>query len=310
MRSYNFPHGIPKISNPVITIGTFDGVHRGHQAIIKRLRQIAQSIGGETVLLTFNPHPRQVLFPDLELKIITTLDEKKELLERAGIDHVVVVPFSKEFSRTTSLEFVRDTLVGVLGVKRLVIGYNHQFGRNREGSFEELKELAPLFDFEVEEIPAQDVDHVNVSSTKIRKALAEGDIETANLYLGYEFFFSGKVIPGNGKGRTINFPTANVICETPEKILPPQGVYAVRVKIDNKILGGMLNIGTRPTVIDSTEVVNEVHVFDFEGDLYNKELRISFCKRIRDEKKFSGLDALQEQLQMDEESCRRILSHI
>jgi riboflavin kinase/FMN adenylyltransferase len=287
------------VTNAVVTIGTFDGVHIGHQKIIARLKEVATQHGGETVLITLYPHPRMVLFPDdNDLQLLSTQDEKTDLLRKYGIDHLVVIPFSKEFARLTSLEFVRDILVDKIGVKSLVIGYDHHFGRNREGSIEQLRELAPQFHFEVEEIPAQDIDHVNVSSTKIREALLNGEVETAKQYLGHTYSLQGTVVEGDKLGRTIGYPTANIEIGDKHKLIPADGVYAVHVLVGNERFGGMLNIGYRPTV-EGKKRTTEVNIFDFERDLYGQQLKIEFEARLRNEQKFTGLDALKEQLAQD-----------
>jgi riboflavin kinase/FMN adenylyltransferase len=287
------------VTNAVVTIGTFDGVHIGHQKIIARLKEVATQHGGETVLITLYPHPRMVLFPDdNDLQLLSTQDEKTDLLRKYGIDHLVVIPFSKEFARLTSLEFVRDILVDKIGVKSLVIGYDHHFGRNRAGSIEQLRELAPQFHFEVEEIPAQDIDHVNVSSTKIREALLNGEVETAKQYLGHTYSLQGTVVEGDKLGRTIGYPTANIEIGDKHKLIPADGVYAVHVLVGNERFGGMLNIGYRPTV-EGKKRTTEVNIFDFERDLYGQQLKIEFEARLRNEQKFTGLDALKEQLAQD-----------
>ena len=293
----------------MVTTGTFDGVHIGHQKIINDLKARAAQAGGETVLLTFFPHPRMVLHPnDHGLQLLSTQQEKIDLLERAGINHLIVHPFTRDFSRITSVEYVRDILVNNLGTKELVIGYDHHFGRNREGNFEHLVELSPLYGFEVREIPAQDIDDVNVSSTKIRNALLEGDVATANRYLGYEYPLSGLVAKGAGLGRTLGFPTANVNVPDTEKLIPANGVYAVEVSIDGTIFGGMLNIGVRPTVDDNNKRSIEVHVLNFEGTLYGKRLNMRIQHRLRNEQKFPSLDALKDQLHLDRERTIELLS--
>ena len=299
MKIHNGIENPINVTNAVVTIGTFDGVHIGHQKIIARLKEVATQHGGETVLITLYPHPRMVLFPDdNDLQLLSTQDEKTDLLHKYGIDHLVVIPFSKEFARLTSLEFVRDILVDKIGVKTLVIGYDHHFGRNREGSIEQLRELAPQFHFEVEEIPAQDIDHVNVSSTKIREALLNGEVETAKQYLGHAYSLQGTVVEGNKLGRTIGYPTANIEIGDKHKLIPADGVYAVHVLAGNERFGGMLNIGYRPTV-EGKKRTTEVNIFDFERDLYGQQLKIEFEARLRNEQKFNGLDALKEQLAQD-----------
>lgn len=296
------------IPNPVVTTGTFDGVHLGHQKIISRLKEIAKAENGETVLLTFYPHPRMVLFPDdNELKMINTQQEKIALLEQYGIDHLIIYPFTKEFSRLTSVEFVRNILVNTIQTKRLVIGYNHHFGRNREGSFEHLKEYGPLYGFDVEEIPAKDIDSIEISSTKIRNALLSGDVKTATNYLGHSFSITGKVVGGKKLGRTIGYPTANIDINDKYKIIPADGVYAVNVIHDGKILEGMLNIGNNPTVEGKGRSI-EVNIFNFDKEIYGDDATIIFIERLRDEVTFNGLEQLKEQLSKDKENAIQALS--
>jgi len=295
------------LENAVVTTGTFDGVHLGHQTIINRLKEIAQKEKGETVVLTFEPHPRVVIYNDTSIRLISSVREKIELLENAGIDHLIIIPFTKEFSRTTSIDFIRNILVGRIGTKKLVIGYNHYFGRNREGSFAHLKEYGPVYGFDVEEIPAQEIDNVDISSTKIREAIEKGEVRLANSYLGHPFFLFGKVIEGKKLGRTIGFPTANIEVDALYKIIPAIGVYAVRVNINDRLYGGMLNIGKKPTVQNEENISIEVHVFDFSGDLYGTEIKILFHSRIRDERKFESVNHLKEQLQKDKFNCKQLL---
>jgi riboflavin kinase/FMN adenylyltransferase len=299
---------ILEIKNPVLTIGTFDGVHIGHQKIIERLNEEAAKIDGESVLFTFYPHPRMVLFPDSHgLKLIQTQAEKIDKLRKCGLQNVIVFPFTKEFSRLTAIEFVRDYLVNRLNVKKLVIGYDHQFGKNREGSLEFLKEIADTYEYEVIEIPAQDIDEVNVSSTKIRNALLAGDIETANNFLGEHFELSGTVVKGNQIGSQMGFPTANIQIDSELKLIPGNGVYAVSVRLeDGSLLNGMLNIGTRPTVSASDELRIEVHLLDTTMNLYDQKLTVRFLKRVRDEKRFEDKESLINQLKNDEITVRNI----
>ena len=301
MKVYTQIDAFKNVNNPILTTGTFDGVHKGHQCIIKQLNEIAKNEEGESVLLTFHPHPRLVLFPnDNGLKLIHTQVEKIERLREAGLQHLIIYPFSKSFSRLTYVEYVRDILVNGIGVKKLVIGYDHQFGRNREGSYTQLEELAPLYDFEVMEIPAETVDDVNVSSTKVRKAILNGDLALAREYLGDNFQLSGKVVPGDKIGREIGFPTANIEVEESHKIIPGNGVYAVRVKHLNSSCKGMMNIGVRPTVSGEMQHRIEVHIFDFSKEIYGDQLTIEFVARIRDERKFETKEALKAQLKQDE----------
>ena len=312
MKIYTNIETFHSIESPIVTTGTFDGVHLGHLQIIKKLNQIAEKEKGETVLLTFFPHPRMVLFPDdHSLELLTTQAEKIELLEKAGIDHLIIFPFTKDFSRMKSTEFVRDVLVNKIGVKKLVIGYDHQFGRNREGSLEQLSELGPLYGFDVEEIPAQVIDDANISSTKIRNCLLKGDIEKANKYLGYNFSISGMVTEGNKLGRELGYPTANINLVDNHKIIPGNGVYAVKVFHGNEEYVGMLNVGVRPTVNseeETREKVIEVNIFEFNKEIYNELIGIEFYNKIRNEIKFDGLDALKEQLSLDRIQTMSILS--
>lgn len=284
--------------NAVVTTGTFDGVHIGHQKIINRLKEIARKTDGETVLITFHPHPRMVLQPDSDLQLINTIQERTILLESQGVDHLIIHPFSKEFSRVSSIEFIRDILVNKIGTKTLVIGYNHHFGRNREGTFEHLMECGPLYGFNVEEISALDVDNVNVSSTKIRDAILDGKIDLASEYLGHTFNISGTVVQGNQIGRKIGFPTANLRLEN-YKIIPATGVYSVKVKLENLELKGMLNIGVRPTLHKNDAITLEVNIFDFDQEIYGKQIELCLIKKIRNEKKFDNVELLKQQLEQD-----------
>ena len=286
----------------VATTGTFDGVHLGHKKILGQLVQTAYKVGGESVLLTFSPHPRLVLQPDVELKLLTSLEEKIGLLEQTGLDHLIIHPFTKEFSRTPSLEFVREILVNQIGVKQLVIGYDHHFGRNREGSFDHLKEFGPIYGFEVEEIPALDIDAVNISSTKIRTALTEGNVELAATYLGHPYIIGGEVIKGDQIGRTIGFPTANLDINFQHKLIPDDGVYAGWVRLNGKHHKAMANIGRRPTV-GSTRRSVEIHLLDFDGDLYAAHLHFAVSHRLRDVMNFDGLESLKRQLILDKEQA-------
>ena len=307
MKVYSSIEEFQNVERPIVTTGTFDGVHFGHRKIIDRLKQLAQNCYGETVLLTFSPHPRMVLFPDdQDLKLLNTIEEKKHLLEKAGVQHLIVHPFTKEFSRISSINFVRDILVNELKIHKLVIGYNHHFGRNREGTFEHLQEFAPVYGFEVEEIPVQLLDNVGVSSTKIRKALFQGDVETAAEYLGYQYQLSGTVVKGNAIGRTIGFPTANLELGNAKKIIPADGVYSAWVKVDGISYKGMMNIGKKPTINNQARTL-EVHLLEFEQDIYGEAICIEFVNKIRDEIKFTDILKLQQQLLLDKENVKKIL---
>jgi len=298
-----------KIQNAVVTAGTFDGVHIGHRTILNRLKEIANREDGESVLLTFFPHPRMVLQSDSDMKLINTIEEKTKLLEEAGIDHLIIHPFDMKFSRLSSMEFVRDLLVNKIGTKHLVIGYDHHFGRNREGSFEHLMEYGPLYGFQVEEIPAQDVDNVNVSSTKIRNALIEGDVALANEFLGKPFRISGKVIHGQKLGSSLGFPTANIQIEESYKLIPAVGVYAIQAELNSNTYKGMMNIGYRPTIEDNSKTLSiEVHLFDFNQNIYGDTIDIHLMHRIRDELKFENKDALIKALDQDKRNAIHLLA--
>ena len=299
-------HGIDDFSQlqyAVVTSGTFDGVHVGHQKIFSRLREIASRNFGETVVITFWPHPRLVLHPEEEgLKLLNTFEEKAELLKDQGIQHLIRIPFTKEFSQLTSEQFIQDVLVKTIGTRKLVIGYDHHFGKNREGSFEQLKLNAPRYGFEVEEIPKQEVDHVAVSSTKIRNALEEGDIETANHFLGQPYRITGRVVTGDRIGHTLGFPTANIEIDTKYKLIPADGIYAVTLNHEHSTYGGMLYIGNRPT-LEGTRRSIEVNIFDFDRDIYGETITVYFHKKLRGDQKFDGLTEMTAQMQKDKENA-------
>ena len=294
--------------NSILTIGTFDGVHIGHQKIIERLNEIRSQDNLNSVILTFFPHPRSILQKDDTFKMLNTIDEKIQLLERFGLNHLVIEPFTKEFSRFTALEFVRDILVNQLHIKKLVIGYDHQFGKNREGDFEQLENFGELYNFGVEEIPAQEIKNVSVSSTKIRKALEEGDIEKANKYLGYSYILTGDVVKGKGLGRTIDYPTINLNIKEKYKLIPKSGVYVVKTCLEGKYYFGMMNIGNRPTLNGKKRTI-EIHILDFTGDLYGYKIQIEVLKRLRAERKFDSLENLTKQIQEDEGIARNWISN-
>lgn len=308
MKIYHSAEEFKGCPHPVLTTGTFDGVHIGHKKIIKRLKEIAKRNGGETVMLTFHPHPRMVLFPDDDsLKLLNTQEEKIELLREAGIDHLVIHPFSMEFSRMKALEYVRDLLVNDLKVKTMVVGYDHHFGRNREGNFENLVEFGHIYGFDVEEISALEIDEVNVSSTKIRKALKEGNVKKAATYLGYNYPISGIVAHGDKIGTELGFPTANLNVEDKYKLIPAEGVYAVKVQLRGEEYPGMLNIGKRPTLSDSGAKRIEVNLFNFDDKIYDEKITLRLIDRIRDEQRFDSLELLSAQLDRDREIARAIL---
>jgi len=306
VKVYHSIEQFPSDIKTTLTIGTFDGVHKGHKHVLKRLNETAKKEGSESVLLTFYPHPRHVLYPDnQELKLLNTIEEKIEELRKSGLQHFVIHEFTKEFSRTKSVNFIRDLLVNKLKMNHMVVGYDHHFGRNREGSYDELKEFSELYNFKLEQIPPQDEGDVTVSSTKVRKLLCVGDVEKANAYLGYAYPINGKVVKGNEIGRTIGYPTANILVENKWKLIPADGVYAAKVQFGEKQYFGMLNIGERPTISDKKHAI-EVHVFDFSENIYGSEIKVELVKRIRDEKQFENLELLKNQLQVDENNCRNL----
>jgi riboflavin kinase/FMN adenylyltransferase len=291
-----------------VTIGTFDGVHFGHQKILDKLVSEAKKAGKKSVLLTFFPHPRMVLQKDAKIELINTIDERAQLLEKTGLDYLIIHPFSKAFSRTTALEFVRDILVNTFNISKLIIGYDHHFGKNREGNIEQLTEYSHLYDFNVEEIPAQDVNDVSVSSTKIRSALDAGNLKTANNYLGYNFTLSGTVVNGKQLGGQIGYPTANMDIKEDYKLIPKTGVYVVKSFLEKNTVFGMMNIGNRPTINGNHQTI-EVHFFDFNQDLYGKNLRVELLYFLRDEHKFDSVDSLVLQLKEDENTARKYLEN-
>ena len=293
----------------VVTIGTFDGVHKGHQQVIARLQEIAKKHGGETVIFTFHTHPRLVTSPaESNLRLLTTLQEKIELFNRYGIDHLVIYPFDKNFSELSYSEFVEEIIVNLMRTHCLVVGYDHKFGKNREGDFDYLQKCASKFNFEVEKLEVLTIEKDSVSSTKIRQALESGEIEKANRYLGYYFTLHGTVVTGKQVGRKLGFPTANIEASDKHKIIPGYGVYAVEVKINNTKYNGMLNIGTRPTFNNNADNRSiEVNIFDFEEDVYGKEITIEFIGKIRDEQRFESIEGLINQLKTDKKIAQEIL---
>lgn len=295
------------LPNAVVTSGTFDGVHRGHQTILARLTEVARASGGESVLITYWPHPRTVLSNDsMDLKLLTTLDEKIDLLEQAGVDHLIVIPFTRAFSELSSAEYIQQVLIDKIGTRKLVIGYDHRFGRDREGGFDYIQAHQDAYGFEVEEIPRQDIEAVGVSSSRIRAALEAGHIDIANRFLGRPYSLSGTVVKGRQLGRTIGFPTANLQVDDPVKLIPANGVYAVDVLYAGQKFSGMLNIGFRPTVAGTHQTI-ETYIFDFDKDIYGEHLTLQFRAFLRPEQKFDGLSALVSQLKQDEATARHIL---
>ena len=296
-------------NNTIATLGTFDGVHIGHQKILKKMIKLARKNNLESVVLTFFPHPRMVLHKDSKIKLLNTIEERIEILKKSGLDHIVLQEFTKEYSRMPAREFVRDILVNQLQVKTVIVGYDHHFGRNRSANIEDLREFGEHYDFNVIEIPAQEINEVSVSSTKIRLALKKGDIAKANKYLGYNFILSGTVVKGNSLGKTIDYPTANIDIAENYKLIPKKGVYIVKSRIEGNCVFGMMNIGKKPTVSGKIKTI-EVHFFDFSQNLYGKKIQIEMLKRIRDEKKFDSIQDLKTQLEIDEKTAKEFIMTI
>ncbi|MBW8685089.1 bifunctional riboflavin kinase/FAD synthetase [Chitinophaga rhizophila] len=300
---------LPALRRAVITIGTFDGVHSGHRYIIQQLQETAAACDGETVIITFDPHPREVLQPGgAPVKLLTTLDEKIELLSRQGIDHVVIVPFTREFSELSAREYLEDFLIEKFNPHTIIIGYDHRFGHNREGGLELLEAEQNQYGFQLVEIPQQVVHDLAVSSTKIRKSLNEGNIELANELLGYPYFIEGKVVHGDKMGRKLGYPTANMELPDPRKLIPVEGIYAIKVHLDKQPpLNGVMSIGTRPT-FNGTDLRVEAHIFDFSQEIYDKLLRVELISYIRANQKFDNIDALIAQMDKDSLQARKVLN--
>jgi len=308
MKIYHHIDEFVPLNNAVVTIGTFDGVHLGHRKIIAGIKELAESTGGETVLLTFFPHPRMILHPEDEsIKLINTMAEKAELLDALGIDHLIITPFSRDFSNQSAEEYIRDVLVNKIGTKKIVIGYDHRFGKDRRGGLEDLLELGPVYDFDVVEIPEQDINEVAVSSTRVREALLKGDIELANTFLGYPFYITGTVVRGDQLGRQIGYPTANIVVSERYKLIPSHGIYAARVIVDGRLYGGMAYIGSRPTINGLNRNI-EVNIFDFDQDIYNRRIQMEFLYFVRDDMKFDSLDELKAQIAKDKVEVERLLA--
>lgn len=302
MKIYNHFSEFKKLNNAVVTIGTFDGVHYGHQKIIKRLCELARSTGGESVILTFFPHPRLIIDPEnQDLKMINTITEKAKILADLGVDHLIITPFTRDFSNLGPDEYIRNILVDTIGVKHLIVGYDHRFGKDRKGGMKELLEFSTHFDFEIEEIPEQDINDVAVSSTKIRKALLNGEVALAAEYLGYHFSLHGQVVKGDKIGRTIGYPTANIFVEETYKLIPSDGIYAVTIDMNGETFKGMGYIGQRPTINGMTRNI-EVNIFDFNREIYGQDVVMNFLGFLRHDVKFTGLDALKEQLYKDKQA--------
>jgi riboflavin kinase/FMN adenylyltransferase len=302
MKIYNQLSEFKKLDNAVATIGTFDGVHFGHQKIIRRLCELAKSTGGESVILTFFPHPRMIIDPEnQELKMINTIEEKAEILAGLGVDHLIITPFTRDFSNLSPADYILNILVQTIGIKQLIVGYDHRFGKDRQGGTKELLAYSRIYGYEIEEIGEQDINDVAVSSTKIRTSLLNGNVALAAQYLGYHFSLYGPVIKGDKIGRTIGFPTANIFIEQPYKLIPSDGIYAVTVEMDNQLYKGMAYIGQRPTINGMTRNI-EVNIFDFNQEIYGQYIKMRFLEFLRHDVKFTGLEALKVQLQKDKES--------
>jgi len=298
-------HSISKYTEEhpvVITIGTFDGVHIGHLKILQRIITAAKKTGLKSALLTFFPHPRMVLQSNTDIKLLNTVAEKAAILERLGLDVLIIQPFTKDFSRLSATEFVRDILVNLLKSKKIIIGYDHRFGRNRNANIKDLIAFGAALDFEVEEIPAQEIAAISVSSTKIRKALEQGEIRTANAFLGYAYLLTGTIVKGKGVGRTLSFPTANLAIAEEYKQIPKNGVYVVSSLLQGAVVYGMMNIGFNPTVNGRIRSI-EIHYFNLDADLYGQQIQVNVLHRLRDEKRFSSLDDLKAQLAVDQKKA-------
>lgn len=295
-------------SNTVLTVGTFDGVHEGHKVLIKAVVESAEELSARSVIVTFDPHPRDIINPGSDgIKLLSTLPERCELLADLGIDEMVVIPFDRDFSLLSSEEFIRDVIYEKIGVEEFIIGYDHQFGKDREGTIDTVRTLGEELGFEANVISRQEVENQTVSSTSIRKALQEeGDAEKAAMFLGRYYILHGTVVHGEKRGRKIGFPTANIHTDQAKKIIPKVGVYAVWIRVDKTYYSAMMNVGKRPT-FDGEELTMEVHVFDFDKDIYGKEVQVQFVKRLRNEKKFSGIENLIDQLKEDQVKAKEIL---
>lgn len=301
MKIYNNLAEFKRLDHAVVTIGTYDGVHFGHRKIISRLCDLARSNGGESVILTFFPHPRLIIDPEnQDLKMINTIEEKAEMLEKLGVDHLIITPFTRDFSNLSPDEYIREILVETIGLKNLIVGYDHRFGKNRGGGMKELLESATKYGFEVEQIDEQDINDVAVSSTKIRESLLNGNVALAATYLGYPFSLYGPVIKGDKIGRTIGFPTANIFIEQAYKLIPSDGIYAVTISMDDQNYRGMAYIGQRPTINGMTRNI-EVNIFDFDREIYGQYIKMNFMEFLRHDVKFTGLEALKIQLQQDKD---------
>ena len=300
MKVYNSINSFDSVKKTIVTIGTFDGVHIGHKIILEKIVSNAKGLDCESVVLTFFPHPRMVLHENSDIKLLNTSSEKAFLLEKNGIDSLIIHPFNQEFSLLSAEDFVKSILVDKLNIKKIIIGYDHRFGRNRTANIDDLILFGKEFGFEVEQISAQEINDIAISSTKIRDAIVDGNISLANQYLGYNYFFSGNVVKGKQLGRTIGFPTANIKIAEDYKLIPKEGVYIVKNSLESKTVFGIMNIGNRPTVDGKNQTI-EVYFIDFEKDIYDENITIEILEFIRNEQKFDSLDLLKAQIQKDKE---------
>ena len=307
MKIFNSIQAFYSNKKTIVTIGTFDGVHVGHKKILERITHSATTLDCESLVLTFFPHPRMVLHENSEMKQLNTIEEKSTLLELAGIDNLIIHPFDKDFSRLTAEDFVKQVLIKKFNLKKIIIGHDHRFGRNRTANIDDLVAFGQTYGFEVEQISAEEIDDVTISSTKIRNALLEGNTSLASEYLGYNYILTGTVVKGKQLGRTIGFPTANIHIQEEYKLIPQSGVYIVKSTINSKVVFGMMNIGVNPTV-DGTSQTIEIHFFDYNGNLYNQKITIALLQRIRSEQKFKSVEALKDQLAIDKETALSFIS--
>lgn len=301
LRIFNSINDFTTAKKTIVTLGTFDGVHIGHKAILDTICKAAQQENLESVILTFFPHPRLIVSNNYDIKLLNTMDEKSVLLEKIGIQNFIIHPFDKTFSELSPREFVTQVLIEKLNIHKIIIGHDHKFGKDRAADFKDLINFGKEFGFEVEEISAQQINEVSVSSTKIRNSLLEGNISLANEYLGYPYLFSGNVIKGNQLGRTIGFPTANIEIPEDYKLIPKNGVYIVTANVNNQVVFGMMNVGVKPT-LGENKLSIEVHLLNFEKDIYNQKIQVHILERLRDEQKFESFDALKAQIELDKQS--------
>ncbi len=307
MKTYNSIFNFSSKKKTILTLGTFDGVHLGHQSILEKLKKATHNADYESVVLTFFPHPRMVLNQDLSIKLLNTINEKSELLENFGVDSLIIHPFDATFSKLSAEEFVKTILIEKLNIHKIIIGYDHRFGSNRSANIDDLINFGLKYHFEVEQISAKEIDAISISSTKIRKALLEGNVKIANEYLGYRYYFSGNIVEGKKNGRAIDYPTANILIAENYKLIPKNGVYIVSSEIENKRYYGMMNIGKNPTFGENEQTI-EVHFFNFDGDIYGNKIKISVIEFIRNEQKFESLQALKQQLDKDKQFSIQFLN--